>query len=181
VVRALALVAVLACVLGGCDAGPVATTQPVEAKAIAHGFVLEMSMPKAVYAAGEPIPVTTTLTWTGADPRTTVWTFGGGPVTFEIKQLDGPLFAEGAVHTADCGPKEFARDVVNPIPFQKSGAWDHGDPNAAFYRQYFADPVLRLPPGRWQLRVGTVGQIGACEAGAPSMSMDLPPIAFEVR
>jgi hypothetical protein len=181
--RAGALLACLALAAAGCDLSTALTapTAPVNANAIADGFVLETSLPKARWAAGEVIPVTTTFTWTGADPQKTVWTFGGGPVIFELRQLDGPLFQTGGAHTADCAPRTFSQGAATPIPFQKSAAWDDNDPNAAFYRPYAADPLLRLPAGRWELRVGVVGQLAECTQNAPSLDLDLPPIVLEVR
>jgi hypothetical protein len=178
----VALLAVLALAPAGCDASlePTATTAPVNAKAVDQGFVLETSIPKAIWAAREVIPVTTKFTWTGTDPQKTVWTFGGGPVTFDLRQLDGPLFQMGPVHTADCAPKSFARDVATPIPFQKNAAWDEKDPNASFYNQFASDPLLRLPTGRWELRIGVVGQLAECTQDGASLDLDLPPIILEV-
>lgn len=33
----------------------------------------------------------------------------------------------------------------------KSGHYDELDPNVEFYRQFFDDPELRLPPGVWRI------------------------------
>jgi hypothetical protein len=178
----VALLAILALAAAGCDTStPTATTASVNAKAVDQGFVLETSIPRATWAAGEAIPVTTTFTWTGADPQKTVWTFGGGPVTFELKQLDGSLFAMGAVHDAACAAKTFSRGVATPIPFQKTAAWQGDDPNASFYEQFAQDPLLRLPAGHFQLRVGVDAQLAECAQNGPSLALDLPPIVLEVR
>jgi hypothetical protein len=126
------------------------------------------------------IPVSTTFTWTGADPQKTVWTFGGGPVVFTMRQLDGPLQMDGT-HTADCTRKTFARGAAAQIPFQKAGAWDEADPNAAFYRQFFSDPLLRLPAGRWELRVGVDAELAECTQNGASLDLNLPPIVLAVR
>jgi len=175
------VVAVLVFAAWGCDASPAPTTAPLNAKAIGDGFVLETSIPKGVWSPGEVIPVATTFTWTGADQKKTVWTFGSGPVTFDLKQLDGRRFSMGSAHTADCAPKTFTRGIPTPIPFQKSGAWDGSDPDAPFYQQFFTDPLLRLPAGRYELRVGVVGQLAECSRNARSLDLDLPPIVLEVR
>jgi hypothetical protein len=39
------------------------------------------------------------------------------------------------------------RGQVLAMPFAKSGGFSADDPHAAFWRQYFADPALRLPTG----------------------------------
>ena len=69
--RAGALLACLALAAAGCDLSTALTapTAPVNAKAIADGFVLETSLPKARWAAGEVIPVTTTFSGPAPTPR----------------------------------------------------------------------------------------------------------------
>jgi hypothetical protein len=35
------------------------------------------------------------------------------------------------------------------VPFEKSAGWSQDDPNADFYRDWSADPLLHLPAGTW--------------------------------
>jgi hypothetical protein len=86
----------------------------------------------------------------------------------------------GGVHTADCTAKTYARGAATAIPFQKSAAWDGNDPNASFYNQFVRDPLLRLPAGRFELRVGVDAVLAECTQNGPSLDLNLPPIVLEV-
>jgi hypothetical protein len=136
------------------------------------GFILSLRIGSDAVDAGAPIAVAATLTWEGADPRATIWGSGSGPVSFGLEQIDGDIEL-GALQTADCGPHEYARGVPVPIPFQKSGGFSADDPNADFYRVYFADPVLRLPAGRWRIAATANGFLRPCEMNAPMVDIRL--------
>jgi hypothetical protein len=168
----LALLATIA----ACESAPAPPDAPPNVvRAAANGFVLETSIPKRVWGSTEVIPVTTTLTWTGAVASQRVGTSTDGPVSFGLKQLDGTLEMGGG-HDLVCDHKSFDRGVATPIRFGKSGGWTDDDPNAAFYREFYADPRLILPPGHWRLSVTTDGFIGDCQPGAPRLDLALPPI-----
>jgi hypothetical protein len=94
---------------------------------------------------------------------------------FGLKQLDGTLEMGGA-QDAVCDHKSYDRGVATPIPFAKSGGFTDDDPNAPFYRQFYGDPRLILPPGRWRLSITSDGFLGDCQAGAPTLDLALPPI-----
>ena len=98
----------------------------------------------------EPIDITTTLRYIGAPPRTTVISHGGGPVSFGVEQLDGPI-VNGPGYDANAVPFTYRRGDVRDVPFQKSGGWDGSDPMADFWRAWFADPELRLPAGQYRI------------------------------
>jgi hypothetical protein len=162
--------------IAACDAAPAPSdTGPIIVRAASDGFVLETSIPKRVWTSTDVIPVTTTLTWTGPAVTQGVGTSTDGPVSFGLKQLDGTLEMGGA-QDAVCDHKSFDRGVATPVPFGKSGGWTADDPNAAFYRQFFADPRLVLPPGHWRLSVTTDGFLGPCDLSTPKLDLALPPI-----
>jgi hypothetical protein len=100
--------------------------------------------------ADEPIDIATTLRYIGEDAHATVVSHGGGPVSFGVEQLDGPV-DNGPEWDASAAPFTYDRGDVQDIPFQKSGGWDGDDPMAGFWRAWFADPELRLPPGRYRI------------------------------
>jgi hypothetical protein len=147
----------------------------------ANGFVLDVHLPASTFASGDAIPITTTFTWVGPAPAATIWGSGMGPVTFGFSEVGGQRRAMGGVMTADCSPKEFQRGVPVAIPLMKSGAYDGNDPQADFYRAFFADPLLHLPPGQWQLRVSAGGYLKPCDMAAPTVELNVPVIALEVR
>ena len=164
-------------VTAACESAPAPSSDggPVVERVAANGFVLEASLPRRVWSSTDVVPVTTTLTWTGPGPTQQVGTSTDGPVSFALKQLDGTLEMGGA-HDDVCAHKSYDRGVATPIPFAKSGGWTDDDPNSPFYRQFFGDPRLILPPGRWRLSITTEGFIGDCQQGAPSLDLALPPI-----
>jgi hypothetical protein len=86
---------------------------------------------------------------------------GSGPIVFGMEQLDGPLDM-GPLMTSDCAEHRLVRGVAAGRPFVKSGGFDQGNPNAAFWKAYFADPVLRLPAGRWRIAASIELAIGDC-------------------
>ncbi len=136
------------------------------------GFALAMRIGSDVVDAGAPIDVAATLTWEGAEPTATIWGSGMGPVLFALEQLDGDLEL-GGMMTADCAQHEYARLAPVQIPYVKSGGISADDPNAGFYRAFFADPVLRLPAGRWRVSANVSGFLLPCEMNAPVVDIRL--------
>jgi hypothetical protein len=45
----------------------------------------------------------------------------------------------------------------------KSGGFAAEDPDAAFYRTFFADPLVRLPAGTWEITAVADFSEGACD------------------
>ena len=152
----------------GCDvsSGPSEAPGPIGVRAENQGFVLQVVLPSAGFASTDAIPVTTTLTWSGPAAKATIWGSGSGPVEFLIAEVGGGRRTMGGAMTADCRPSSYARGVPVDVPLVKSGGYTGDDPNAAFYQAWYADPVLRLPAGRWQLRVTAIGFLAPCAAGA---------------
>ena len=169
-VAAIVLALVAACGQAPTPSGP--TGQPIVVVGRDAGFALSMRVGSDVVDAGVPIDVSSILTWEGAAPSATIWGSGGGPVSFSLEQVGGPLNIGGAM-TADCAKHEYARLVPTAIPFQKSGGYTADDPNAAFYRTYFADPVLRLPAGRWKLTAIANGYLKPCDMNARQVNITL--------
>lgn len=112
-------------------------------------FVLELTVDQERYRAGQPIFARATLTYLGGEPSATVYGSSHGNPGLAIRQLDGPI-NPGSGMTSDCGTHEFrARE---PRAFGgKGGAYSQDDPLASFYEAFTEDPLLRLPPGRWEI------------------------------
>ena len=149
-----------------------ASGQPVLLEGRDAGFALSLRIGSDAVDAGAPLDVGATLTWEGAEPQASIWASGSGPVSFGIKQVDGDIVLD-AVQTADCAQHDYTRGVAVPVPFRKSGGFSDDDPNADFYRVYFADPVLRLPTGRWRIAAGAGGFLVPCEMDAPKVEIRL--------
>jgi hypothetical protein len=188
--RRLVAAAAIVVVLGACGAAPSptgsalasatplapeaseASGQPVVLEGRDAGFALSLRIGSDAVDAGAPIDVAATLTWEGANRQAAIWGSGGGPVSFGIEQIDGDIRMD-AVMTADCAQHEYTRGVPVAIPFRKSGGFPDDDPNADFYRVFFADPVLRLPAGRWRVRATASGYLVPCEMDAPMVTIPL--------
>jgi len=180
-----ALAAVLLVALGAtaCGGAPTATDEPhaVGGRVEQAGFVLEVVLPSETYAAADAIPVRTTLTWTGAPGAGRIWGSGMGPVTYGYQEIGGAGRSMGGVMTADCAMKEFPTGEPVIIPVGKSAGWSGDDPNAAFYAAWSRDPLLHLPSGHWQVRVGLGGMLAPCDANAPTLEAAVGPIDLFIR
>jgi hypothetical protein len=166
-------VAVVACGQGlptVTPAGPAG--EPVVVEGRGDGFALSMRVGSNAVDAGGPIHVAAQLVWEGAEPGASIWGSGSGPVTFLLEQLDGDI-ALGGVMTADCGKHDFVRNVPLQVPYRKSGGFSAEDPNADFYRAFFADPVLRLPAGTWRITATAGGYLAPCDMNAPTLDLSV--------
>jgi hypothetical protein len=160
-------------VLAACgEDGRPGASEPIVLDGRQDGFLLLLRIGSDTVDAGAPIDISATLTWDGPAPRATVWGSGSGVVSFVIQQLDGTIAVGGAM-TADCRAHDFDRLVPVTIPFAKSGGYSEDDPNADFYRTFYADPVLRLPSGRWKVSAETIGYLRPCEMNAPLLDIKL--------
>jgi hypothetical protein len=130
-----------------------------------------MAVPADHFAVGQAIDVRTTLTWTGGAPNVTIWGSGMGPVGFLFEELTGPKRTIGGVMTSDCSRHSYDRGVATAIPLGKSAAWGPDDPDAAFFQEFSADPVLHLPAGRWRITADLSGYLAQCDANAPGISL----------
>jgi hypothetical protein len=168
----------VAALLVGCAAGqlranePAPTGEPVSATARDGDFELRIAAANAVYPAGEPIEITTVLRYDGDPQEITAWASGSGLVAFEIVQVDGDFHAE-AIQTSDCAPYVIRAGEPISVPFAKSGGYAQDDPLASDYQSFFADPELRLPPGRWRIIARAALTIGECGASGVVLTTEI--------
>ena len=132
-------------------------------------FRLEFEVERARYTAGEPIDAHATLTYLGDAPAIEARGSGSGLVAFSVKQVDGDVEV-GPAMTDDCAQYRLVADEPVLIPFEKSGGFSPDDPNADFFETFFADPVLRLPPGTWELTAAADFYVGDCGAANPQVT-----------
>ena len=154
-----------------CSSEPSPDPSPPTAVAQDQGFVLVMAVPTDHFAEGQAIDVRTTLTWTGPAPKAAIWGSGMGPVGFLYEELTGRKRTLGGVMTSDCAQHPYDRGAVTRIPIGKSVAWSEDDPDAAFYREFSRDPLLRLPAGRWRITAELDGMLAPCDANAPGLKL----------
>ena len=149
---------------GATSDNPYITAPPASAEATEGDFRLELVVQQERYRAGQPIIADVALTYVGAQPSVTLWGSGTGVVGTRLRQLDGDI-SHGWTATTDCHAYEVEREVPLRRPFGKSGSFDADGPLATFYEAYFRDPLLRLPPGRWEITAVTGFTIGGDDCG----------------
>jgi hypothetical protein len=175
--RPVSAVVLVAALLVGCasDGRPGTSPAPPDVPApVARSrdgdFELVVRAERGTYGVGEPIGVAATLRYLGPLPSVTVWGSGSGLVGFALEQVGGPLVMAPAF-TADCAAHELRRDAPLQVAFRKSGGFSNDDPDAAFWKAFFADPLFRLPAGAWRVRAESSFALAPCGPGVPSATL----------
>jgi hypothetical protein len=112
-------------------------------------FAIEIRTPRDRYTTKDAIRIVTNLMYLGPDARKAV-SGSQSLVIFGLEQIDGPLDMAGGADTI-CAHHELTARQPIAVPFEKSGGWSNDDPQAAFWRSYFADKELHLPAGAWRI------------------------------
>jgi hypothetical protein len=143
--------------------------RPVDAHAEDGEFRLVVRADNDHYVAGAPISLATELSYIGPQPQQKLSGSGSGLVVVSLLQLDGPLeIAAGS--DSDCAGYVIARGAPIAAAYVKSGGWSGEDPNAAFYKAFFADPLLRLPHGAWRVVATADFYVGGCPGAAHKLN-----------
>jgi hypothetical protein len=146
---------------------------PVSAEATEGDFRLELDVQQERYRAGQPVIADITLSYLGDETSVDLWGSGLGVVGSRLRQLDGSI-EHGWATTTDCRPHPITPGEPLHKPFAKSGSFSPDEPLAEFYEAYFADPLLRLPPGRWELTAVTGFTVGGGDCGeGPSIDLEV--------
>lgn len=141
---------VLAVMLAAC-AGPAPspTSSPASAEDVEGLFHLVFTLPRTTWSAGESIEGGSRLALSALGPVTIVGS-GGGVLGFGFAEVGGHR-QMGPAMTADCATHRIAGDEPIVTPITKSGGYSTDGPDAAFYRSFFADPLVHLPQGEWDI------------------------------
>jgi hypothetical protein len=136
----------------GPSASPISSASPmpsVYAMSQQGPFQLEFRLPKDTWTADEAIDGLATLAIV-SNSGVDLGGSGGGLIGFGFAQVDGSRHVEPGWR-ADCGP--YRLDPGKPItsPIKKSGGFIADQPDADFYRAFFADPLVHLAPGDWTI------------------------------
>lgn len=124
--------------------------------------------------AGEPLFLGTTLVFAGNEPGVQVSSSGQGPISYSVRQADGHLRTE-AVIPGDCVPHDMTAGTLYWFPYAESGAFVPGDPDAAFYEQFFATPDLVLPSGNWVVEARLdLYDGGDCGSSSTDATVEIP-------
>ena len=148
----MALAALAACSLAPMPE-PSGAAEPVISADEQGLFRLELELPKATYAAGEPIEGFARLRYAGQG-GVEVAGAAGGLIGFSLLDVDGPRDVGGGQDAA-CAP--YGLDPANPITttLAKSGGYSPDDPADDFIEAFLNDPIYRLPAGTWEIQAWT--------------------------
>ena len=73
---------------------------------------------------------------------------------------------------ADCAIHVLATDRPILSPITKSGGYSDDQPDAPFYRAFFADRLVHLPTGEWDITA--VAEFAEGECGGPAHALAAP-------
>ena len=112
-------------------------------------FELRFTLAKTSWRSDEAIEGAAVLSLTEGDPIE-LGGSAGGPLAFSFREAGGTREMGPAYDAACTAAKlETAHPIV--VEIRKSGGWADDQPDADFYRAFFADPLVRLPAGDWDI------------------------------
>ena len=145
--------ALVGLLVAGCAASPTPTpeavAQPGHAEAAQGRFRLTFDLPRTTWNAREPIQGTATLQVLGTGGAD-IGGSGIGLFGFAFLETGGRRKMEPGF-AADCRAYRLQAGLPTISPITKSGGFTSDDPEAAFYRSFFQDPLVHLPPGEWRI------------------------------
>jgi hypothetical protein len=109
-------------------------------------FELKLNIEKTTFAAGEPIPYSASLTYIGDEDSFTVW---GGHTIVGFQITNGLDFDMEGASTTELVSTKLVKDKTVVYPFVKSGGYSNDDPKADFWREFYHEKELILPPGKY--------------------------------
>ncbi len=134
---------------GASSAQPDIDGSPLSSSDALGDFVLDLRAESTRVRAGQPIFLNPVLRYVGPEDVATISGSGAGMTGIGVTQLDGPINTGGG-ETSDCAPHSVPRATGLRIG-HKSLAFNGDDPLLSFYEGYGNDPLLRLPPGTYEI------------------------------
>jgi len=123
---------------------------PFSASHTSNDFVLSLFADQRIYKETDTIQIWATLEYIGDYDEITIW-HGIPSIIFTI--TDGNTFNMGGAVVEVLVETVLQRGEVYRFEFQKSGGWSADDPDADFWRNFFAQDDLRLPAGEYTIAV----------------------------
>jgi hypothetical protein len=161
-----------AAVIAACGPAPAPEPSSAAAPVIAADeegrFRLELELPKASYAAGEPIEGVARLRFAGPGVIEVAGS-GSGLIGFSLLDVDRDR-GLGFEMTSDCAA--YGLDAAKPYTtgLMKSGGFDPQDPADDWIEAFLRDPVYRLPAGTWEIQANASFIGKGCELPTTELS-----------
>ena len=109
-------------------------------------FEMKLNIQKKKYKVGEPIHYSASLTYIGDSDSILVW----GPHTYIMFSLtDGKKIKMEGASTLELAATKLFKGETNEYPFFKSGGYSVNDPDAGFWKEFYAEKDLLLPAGTY--------------------------------
>ncbi len=133
---------------------PISTMVPgpsglVTAQETLGPYRLRFTLPRTTWSTDDAIDGIAVFE-TLMDGTQDVGSSGGGLFSFGFSEVGGTR-AIGPAMTSDCVRRLLQSGVPLSSAIVRSGGWGAEDPDAAFYRGFFTDPIVRLPAGTWDI------------------------------
>ena len=123
---------------------------PLSASHTENDFVLSLFSDKEVYRTTDAIQIWATLEYIGNYDEVTIW-HSSPSIVFTIS--DGNRFNIGGIVFDVLESTDIKRGVVYRFDYQKIGSWSEDAPDADFWRNFFKEENLYLPPGEYTITV----------------------------
>ncbi|MBP3964671.1 hypothetical protein [Paenibacillus lignilyticus] len=111
-------------------------------------FEMKLNIAKTTFAKDEPIVYSASLTYIGEGDSITIW---GGHTYIGFTVTDGKKFNMEGANTSELVATKLVKGKTTEYPFFKSGGYGADDPDAGFWRTFYAEKELRLPPGTYYI------------------------------
>ena len=168
------LVSSLCAALIICAAG-CGTTGPAEdpgseidlnsAECRANGFEMALFSDNTVYKTTDIIQIWATLAYTGPEDTVTIW-HGIPYISFSI--TDGKDFNVEGLTLTVLASTVLNKGEVYRHDYEKSGGYGEDDPDADFWRAFYAEKDLILPPGAYTISAGGAFSLTETVTDSPS-------------
>lgn len=109
-------------------------------------FEMRLNINKTKFKVGEPIVYSASLTYIGNSKSILIW----GPRTYIVFSVtDGKKIKMTGANTAELTSTNLTRGETREYPFFKSGGYSSNDPDAGFWKKFYAEKDLLLPAGTY--------------------------------
>ncbi|QHT63144.1 hypothetical protein GXP70_26400 [Paenibacillus lycopersici] len=111
-------------------------------------FDMKLNVERTTVKRGEAIHASATFAYIGGEPKITVY---GARSFLGFVIHDGHNFAMDGASTTERAPTELVQGKPLVQPFFKSGGYSSDAPDANYWRGFYAEKELILPPGKYVL------------------------------
>jgi hypothetical protein len=111
-----------------------------------ENFLVKTYIGKLKYREVEEISLYSTIEYIGEKDSIDVWS--GDPYFQHVIYKNGEIFSGGFTEQI-LKKTELEKGEIYTIPFSKNGGFDENDPDAEFWRDFYSEKELRLPPGEY--------------------------------